>query len=544
MVDELPTGYYLDNFSYVLDYVSSQYVDLLTPEELAYRETFHGLNLDARRLYVRMCSRRGPLFRDDKLVYNEIDTPAAVATLLDAGYADEAGDVDATALLALPTRPELAGLAGSAATRSMNRAQLVDCLSERPVEQLRENLPFRVLRPLHLEMLQTYRLLFFGNLHQDFTEFVLHDLGISPFEPYEIHPEDRLFDQREILDLTLALHGVAESAAEAIDANDLDAMLAAAALVIDYPDPGLQRRAGKIRNRIARQLERLDMADEALALYARTLVAPSRERRARLLHKQGQTEDAIGWCRDILARPEDEAEYEFAAGFARRILAKDNPVRDSFPDLRLLKFESREIVVQPSEEYRVEELARQWFEGQGNSAWYVENSLFSGLFGLAFWDIIFAARKGVFFNPFQRGPADLFEPEFRIANQARIHQRLAELAEPACLRHRVLATFNAKYGFANWLVNWHWLSEALLEQAIERIPATDVLAVFRRLLRDLKRNRAGFPDLVVFPADGGYLLSEIKGPGDTLQDNQKRWLRYFAETGIPAEVAIVSWSGA
>ena len=33
--------------------------------------------------------------------------------------------------------------------------------------------------------------------------------------------------------------------------------------------------------------------------------------------------------------------------------------------------------------------------------YYLENTLIGGMFGLAFWDIIFAPAKGVFFHPFQ-----------------------------------------------------------------------------------------------------------------------------------------------
>ena len=43
MVEELPAGYYLDNFQYLLDFVSRQYSHLLTEAELAYATGFCGL---------------------------------------------------------------------------------------------------------------------------------------------------------------------------------------------------------------------------------------------------------------------------------------------------------------------------------------------------------------------------------------------------------------------------------------------------------------------------------------------------------------------
>ena len=69
-----------------------------------------------------------------------------------------------------------------------------------------------------------------------------------------------------------------------------------------------------------------------------------------------------------------------------------------------------------------------------------------------------------------------------------------------------------------------------------------LLAVFERLLFDPRENRSGFPDLIALGDEpGDYCLVEVKGPGDTLQDSQKRWLRYFADRDIPARVAWVEW---
>ena len=69
------------------------------------------------------------------------------------------------------------------------------------------------------------------------------------------------------------------------------------------------------------------------------------------------------------------------------------------------------------------------------------------------------------------------------------------------------------------------------------------MVIFQRILQDLRNNRSGFPDLVRFPAQGGYQLIEVKGPGDSLQKNQQRWLQFFARHDIPHCLARVTWSG-
>lgn len=66
---DLPVGYYRDNFLALVDFVREQYGDILTQDEIAYADSFIDLSLNAQRLYVRLISRRGPLFRSDKLSY-------------------------------------------------------------------------------------------------------------------------------------------------------------------------------------------------------------------------------------------------------------------------------------------------------------------------------------------------------------------------------------------------------------------------------------------------------------------------------------------
>ena len=98
-----------------------------------------------------------------------------------------------------------------------------------------------------------------------------------------------------------------------------------------------------------------------------------------------------------------------------------------------------------------------------------------------------------------------------------------------------------KQGLMNPLVNWQGLDLDLIELALERIDHAHWRAVFERILQDLRNNRAGFPDLVHFPSAGGYCLIEVKGPGDSLQKNQQRWMQYFDEHGIPHQLTRVTW---
>ena len=122
-----------------------------------------------------------------------------------------------------------------------------------------------------------------------------------------------------------------------------------------------------------------------------------------------------------------------------------------------------------------------------------------------------------------------------------IAARLLAVEDGTVLSARAFETFDDKRYIANYLVNRQVIDRSLLQLALERIPAKHLLSVFERLLVDLRSNRSGLPDLIVFPDTGGYQLFEVKGPGDKLQANQIRWIRHFEQVKLPFEVANVQW---
>jgi len=161
--------------------------------------------------------------------------------------------------------------------------------------------------------------------------------------------------------------------------------------------------------------------------------------------------------------------------------------------------------------------------------------------GLFIWDIIFANVPGAFFNPFQSAPSDFYHRDFVNKRQALIDERMTALNDPLKFGGIVRDNYRVCHELANPLVRWHRLSEELLAKALLRIPANHWRSIFTRLLEDLRENSSGLPDLILFPEEGSYELIEIKGPGDTIQNNQRRWMRYFSEHHIPSRVVNVRW---
>ena len=87
------------------------------------------------------------------------------------------------------------------------------------------------------------------------------------------------------------------------------------------------------------------------------------------------------------------------------------------------------------------------------------------------------------------------------------------------------------------------LTPQLVDLALDCLPPAHLKLWFTRLLADIRENRSGLPDLVRFwPAERRYEFIEVKGPGDKLQDNQTRWLRFCVANGMPVRVLDVRWA--
>ncbi len=266
-------------------------------------------------------------------------------------------------------------------------------------------------------------------------------------------------------------------------------------------------------------------------------------RRIRVLERALLYEPALLAAEAALNEPASEAEAQQLARMHPRLRRKlglpVQPAPKPHPPATL-------ALHAPPEEaaHGVEELARRQLHRPEAPAHYVENTLVNALFGLLCWEALFAPLPGAFFHPFQRGPADLGEPDFPRRRQARFDACLSQLDSGQYL-HTIRANFDAKAGRQCSFVHWPALNSQLLQHALQCIPPEHLRKWFLRLLADIPANRSGFPDLIQFwPEQRRYRMIEVKGPGDRLQDNQRRWLAYFAEHDMPVAVCFVHWAQA
>ncbi|WP_226661569.1 VRR-NUC domain-containing protein [Microbulbifer aggregans] len=544
---ELAPDYYLSNFRALLEFVVSRYDGLLSAEERAFFTDFQALAPDSQRLYVRLLSRKGvpssagALFRQNKLAYTEIgDLPHAAEQLVAAGLLQRNPELPLAEILPLFTKAELLPRSLSPLPQTIKRPELEQALLEQALDPAGYYAGETVLAVKAAEHFETFKLCFFGNLNQDLTDWVLRDLGLYQYERYPLDRENLPFQSRAQIEQHLRYYDCLMQTDEALD-NGPEAIRALAAQLptTDGEDATLHRRVDRLRLNLARQLERLDALEAADKLYRECMRPPARERRARIAVKRGDIDSGLALCREILAAPLNEAEAVFAESFGHRTAKRAKKLDGwAVPDRYLPPTET--VALPPADE-RVEFISAMWLESaHGSECFYVENTLFNGVLGLYIWDLLFTPVPGAFFNPFQIAPSDFRTPDFYPSRREAFEQRLAEL-NGETLAARVWQHFETKQGIANPLVAWEALSPALLAHALERISADHWRALFRRLLADISNHRNGLPDLIHFPADGGYELVEVKGPGDRLQQNQQRWLSFFARHGIPHRVLHVEW---
>ncbi|MCK2183951.1 VRR-NUC domain-containing protein [Halomonas getboli] len=538
--------YYLANFQCVLDWVAARHADLLSEPERAFLAEFPRLPRASRALLVRMVMRKGEHFRVSRLAYDEIgEAEAALGPLIEAGWVEAAPPLTLDELFRQLRLAELkqafadeiaaAGLPKSVAKGVLHAALAERGLESRSLGDWWPGAPDRVVRLTLMDLCDRLRLMFFGNLRQDWAEFVLAELGLQRFESVPFGPESRAFRRRDEVDAYLALHRLRERL------DDGECPLALAAEVPGAPDNAwLAARRARLLLKLGREAERRGEAESALEAYAAAGLGEARVRRLRLLERRG--EFALAHRLIDAADPVDEAERQALARLRPRLCRKlglPAPAREIEPAPERL-----DLVLAPSPG-GVERAVAEHLGTLEAPVCFVENTLITGLFGLLCWEAIFAPLPGAFFHPFHSGPADLNREDFVARRRDLFDDCLAEL-DDGRYRDTVRERFRVKWGLASPFVHWGALDEALLERALAAIPPAHLRALFARLLDDPRANRAGLPDLIQFFPDAppdvpGYRLIEVKGPGDRLQDNQRRWLAFFHAHDIPVAVCRVRW---
>ena len=170
---------------------------------------------------------------------------------------------------------------------------------------------------------------------------------------------------------------------------------------------------------------------------------------------------------------------------------------------------------------------------------YVENGLINSLFGLLFWDAIFAPIPGAFFHDFQYGPADLESGS------------ILRTSEESICRGLCGARVRSVQGDDSAAIR----SESRHSGSVRHLGTTEQAALGVRHSGASRRRTCGsgsngscgtssrigraFRTWCNFGRAERYRMVEVKGPGDRLQDNQRRFLEFCTLHHMPVFVCQV-----
>ncbi|MEH6366121.1 MAG: VRR-NUC domain-containing protein [Pseudomonas marincola] len=540
-----PEFYYLSNFHQALNWLQTRYADLLLTAESEFIDDFFDQPLAAQALLVRMIMRKGEHFRASKLNYNEIgDTLTAARPLLAKGWITDAAEMDIDTLSNLLRKDEIfQHLDTGLCRKTAAKTELLEYLQANyphtsPFKSWCPTLADAVFSLTISEMCDRFRLMFFGNLHQDWTELVLADLGIFRYEPVELTPDSRAFRQRSDVDAYLHLSHCREQ-------FDAGLPVAEVLALIDqqpYDNAFLLARRDKLSYRLAQQLERESDWAGALAVYRQCHYPGARLRHIRVLERLEQRAAAHKLALLASAAPESAAEAQNVERILTRLNRQLGLPKACKPTTAPVN--RIDLILPKPDSGSVETAVLEHFSSADAPVFYVENGLISSLFGLLCWEAVFAPISGAFFHPFHSAPVDLHSPDFYTRRQALFDESIGLLDSDAYIE-KIQRTFANKLNTQSPFVFWGLLDQALLTNALLCLPTEHLRAWFRRMLQDIKANRAGMPDLIQFwPKERRYRMIEVKGPGDRLQDNQIRWLSFCSEHGMPVDVCYVQWAAA
>ncbi|MEZ8826868.1 VRR-NUC domain-containing protein [Vibrio amylolyticus] len=528
----LAPDYYLANFNRLISHATSLYKALLTQGEIDSLNGISQLGHEAQCLLVRLYSRKGEWFRSDKLAYDEIpNVPHSLNELEQAQFVDLVPQLSTRQLAeCLLTKTEILTLYPDLDKKSLKQ-DLVNALPVDHFDRFSE-LPFRCIHLRENELCELLLGLFFANTYQDLSQFVLEDLGLHQFEPYRLSKKTRYFKNRQQVDQLLAL-GRLRKQYDGIDRRQKSELLRLIEGVEEISQhTSIEAKQQKFFNEVARDLERLNCLPEALNVFRKSRLPPARERIARIFDKLDDTFQMETIVNDMIALPFDVSESETAQKLMDRVERKKG---NKVPRKAKPTIPERHLVLDLSQQ-RVELAVKAYFEQQGDHVYFVENQFLTGLFGLHFWNVIFADIEGAFVNPYQHKPLDLYHHDFRAKRSALVEEHYKQLDESGytTIKH----IFNQKYGRANPFVHWPSMSLEIIEAAEKTIPISLLSSLFNVLFNDIALYRNGMPDLIAFRGNE-FEWIEVKGPGDKLQDNQWRWMKRFQELDIPFSVCYV-----
>ncbi|MGD8976609.1 MAG: exonuclease domain-containing protein [Gammaproteobacteria bacterium] len=536
---ELPTFYYHQHFMELLEFVSAHYAHVLAAEQSDLVDRFRKLDRPAQCLYVRLVNRKGRIFAANRLRYPEIgDLERPLAELRSGSWIGSPGPDLFDDVLASLTRAEIyAGVAPSfpGLSRSLKKSELIDFVHQHsePAALFARIDTRRLLVQQQADWVQFLLFLYFGECRDGLSRFTMRDMGLVRTHAFTDSYEARFSDREEALQTYYFAKRI-----RIFDRGSERERRLLADEVPTWPEAGYGT-ASRLRDRLAyamgREQEKAGAADAAMDLYGRGDSAECSERIARLLFARGQRDQARIHLEACLDNPRSDEEWFFANDLYQQKFGRKRT--SSLTDaLRA----ADTIELDEAHSGSPEQAAILYFENLGQRAFRSENTLWRSLFGLLFWDELFAPESTALHSPFEGLPSSLRDRSFYELHAPAVEEKLAGLSDVEATKRRLLKTTTRHFGTANGLFRWRRSMAETIFALIDHAAASAVAGMLRRMCRDYPDTRYGFPDLLVIDQKGARFV-EIKAPGDQVRRNQLVRMEQMREAGLRAGILRIRW---
>ena len=535
----LPTFYYHDHFVEVLDFVEQHYAHVLLAQHAECIRQYRALSREAQCLYVRLVNRKGRLFARKRLRYPELgDLGPVVAELLREGWVGAADERCFEDMLGFLTRdqiyhaliPRMAGV-----SRALKKTELLQLIREHvPPAELFDALDTsHILVQRRTEEVSYLLFLYFGEIRTSLSRFTMRDLGLVQTQNLKDVYEPRFSDRDEARE-----HFYFASRLARVKKADASTLAELSQESADWPEANFSGSAA-LRDQLAydlgRAAERGKNTELALTLYHRGESAKCGERTIRILLANGTREEARTHLEQCLEAPRSDDEWHFANDLYER---KFNKKRTS--TLTDVLRASESVDIDESKSGAPERAVIEYYQGRDIAAYRSENRLWRTLFGLLFWDLLFADDDSRMHSPFEFLPAALANNSFWATQQQQIEERLALLQEPAQAKKQILKVSTRHYGTHNGVFRWRQSMNDALFALLDHAPPAALQEILLRFCQDYKDARYGYPDLMIVE-DGSLRFEEVKTEGDSLRRNQLLRLKQLEQAGFRADVLRVRW---
>lgn len=564
---ELDSGYYLQHFNELLQFVTQHYPAVLSADSAAFISDFSQLSHSAQQLLVRMLNRKGSVFADTELSYSEIGPAAAVLDeLASAGFiaplaTDDLADFwlrltkDTLWQLLQLAQAELPEITG--AKKSQTKPQLLGVALKLPVNWLAliGKLPQRYVVLQRQDALNYIYFLYFGRIEANLSLFTLRDLGIRQTGQFkqQFSPRFTQASQAQLAyQLAKAKPAIIELGKQLKKQPDKAESLLSQWLseVAQWPLPDdnalLLKRSERCYS-LGKLAEQYKLNDVAIAFYQHSNGFPASERLARLYAQQGQIEQCQQYLQQLLDDPGCDEEWLFAEDFYRRKFADDSsgakPGHKRRSQLTQLLHDAPQVGIDELYLGKAEQGLMAYYAAQGYTVFHGENNLWLALFGLWFWHELFEHPGSALHNPFERRPRNLTGGGFYQQFASEIEHKLSQLSAPGAATI-LLSALTAHYGKANSLFYWHSDLAQQLLPLLQHAPVANgessLAAILRAMAQDFNRHSSGYPDLLLIK-DGELEFIEVKAPGDKIQRHQLARLLALQNAGFTARIEKLQW---